>query len=654
MSNSITAFFKGRIGVAESVYQDDYGVVLALENISLPPVFDCYFNTVNEAESVSAIGRDYRVAIPNACLTRPGRVDVYIPAHETAYDSMVEYVVSFMVMGRARPADESRDRDRTALSEAVALLNHVDSTFDERIGEYFEQHFEAEQIGEAVDQWLDDHPEATTTVQDHSLSITKLTETALSKLSSDLYYSTDYHTIPGLMQLTAAETYALFDEFVSAGVLTKSSIGYASLAEPSTGDAEEDTTRPIYMYSWSRPAKDMGNFMSSRFNNPILLVSAIHGCEKLGIPALLTMLSDYVDGNPVVRSIFNNHDIDIIPVLNPYGYDVAIQTTIDNVEENIGRVNARGVDLNRNGNSLWAGTASGEGTYNYKGVAPYSECETRALRTVYSAKNYALLIDLHTLRYDSDDNIFGVLYSPSTIVRSLFCDTMQKLYDRIENFGFDLSETNSVGISGSVSPNPQYICDYNLTHNSDVYAMMLEFPRYNTVDGGKVIYPEVIQKIAADILVNFIDRALEILPAYAQSLQLTFEGTGRIKALEGSVFPTMPSDMSYGVVNENGDFRNTSVYRLVNKEPIDVVPGTYKLKIINTTGAPVTCAVYAYDPTDSTNYQSSAWNGDREHTIGTGKTKMYISIRSGTNPDWNFLDLNSYGRTITVLFIPVV
>lgn len=165
MSNEITAFFKGRIGVAESVYQYDYGMVLVIDGLDFTNDFDCYFSTSGEDEAIPAIGSDNRVAIPNDCLTRAGDVTLHIPLHTGENDSEVEYVASFKVIGRARPVDDGTEEEQSAVSKAIALLNHTNSSVIETIDQYLD-----ENAAESIQDWLDEHPEATTTVQDGSLT----------------------------------------------------------------------------------------------------------------------------------------------------------------------------------------------------------------------------------------------------------------------------------------------------------------------------------------------------------------------------------------------------------------------------------------------------------------------------------------------------
>ena len=175
MSNEITAYFKGRSGVAESVYQYDYGMVLVIDGIDFINNFDCYFSTMGEDEAIPAIGSDNRVAIPNDCLTRAGDVTLHIPTHTGENDREVEYVVTFRVIGRARPVDDGTEEEQSAVSQAIALLNHTNSSVIETIDAYLDENADS-----SIQEWLDEHPEATTTVQDNSLTTAKYKDASIS------------------------------------------------------------------------------------------------------------------------------------------------------------------------------------------------------------------------------------------------------------------------------------------------------------------------------------------------------------------------------------------------------------------------------------------------------------------------------------------
>ena len=137
-SNEIAVFFKGRVGVAESLYKYDYGIVLVLEGIAdLPSSFDGWYETQNSEEAIPVIGSNKRIAVPNACLDHAGKVTLHIPIHATANDSRVEYIVTFRVIGRARPDDFATPDQENAIATAMALLNNRYNSIPEEITEYY-------------------------------------------------------------------------------------------------------------------------------------------------------------------------------------------------------------------------------------------------------------------------------------------------------------------------------------------------------------------------------------------------------------------------------------------------------------------------------------------------------------------------------------
>ena len=68
--------------------------------------------------------------------------------------------------------------------------------------------------------------------------------------------------------------------------------------------------------------------------------------------------------------------VKIVPVQSPYSRRLA-EVGSGSCKER--RLNARGVDVNRNWDVLWATGAAGEGSSQYRGPRPFSEPETRAL-----------------------------------------------------------------------------------------------------------------------------------------------------------------------------------------------------------------------------------------------------------------------------------
>lgn len=198
MSNEITAYFKGRSGVAESVYQYDYGKILVIDGLDLPSIFEVHFANSGEDTSIMVIGQNNRVAIPDNCIEKTGTVTAYIYLHSGDNDGETEYLIKFGVIRRAKPdydEEEKKSWERAA-SKALAMLQNarkVNTPVDEYSQVYngipgqvlrtkgngatewvFEEMPTDEQTARAVAEWLDEHPEATTTVQDGSITGEKL------------------------------------------------------------------------------------------------------------------------------------------------------------------------------------------------------------------------------------------------------------------------------------------------------------------------------------------------------------------------------------------------------------------------------------------------------------------------------------------------
>lgn len=210
MSNTITAFFKGRVGVAEAVYQNDYGLVMNLDSLELPAHFDCYFSTLEQDEAIPAIGADGRVAIPNDCLTRAGNVTLHIPLHTGSNDSEVEYVVYFKVIGRARPVDDGTPVQMTAIEQALALLQNPIGNIEQIVNEALS--FTGETFAEMQEQLDADQTAFETQMETRANSFEtginsrqSLVETQFTNLSNNLVANsaeTLYNNVNGFMDGT--------------------------------------------------------------------------------------------------------------------------------------------------------------------------------------------------------------------------------------------------------------------------------------------------------------------------------------------------------------------------------------------------------------------------------------------------------------------
>jgi hypothetical protein len=106
-----------------------------------------------------------------------------------------------------------------------------------------------------------------------------------------------------------------------------------------------------------------------------------------------------------VTAIVDSRQIWIVPMVNPDGH-VYVETT-----DLMWRKNRRnngdgtfGVDLNRNYSYQWgyddAGSSPNGGDYNYRGTAPFSEPETRAVRDLVEAHQFVFCFTYHAYGND--------------------------------------------------------------------------------------------------------------------------------------------------------------------------------------------------------------------------------------------------------------
>ena len=167
MSNTITAYFKGRVGVAESIYRYDSGIVMVFDEIYLPAHFDCYFSVMGSDSAIASIGADNRVVIPDEVLENPGKIELHIPLHDGENSSRVEYVVYFKIIDRARPEDDGTPTQMTAIEQALALLQNPITNIEQIVNEALAFTGETfEEMQADLEEWKDDTEESLDTWKD--------------------------------------------------------------------------------------------------------------------------------------------------------------------------------------------------------------------------------------------------------------------------------------------------------------------------------------------------------------------------------------------------------------------------------------------------------------------------------------------------------
>ncbi|WP_280263268.1 M14 family metallopeptidase [Nocardia wallacei] len=143
----------------------------------------------------------------------------------------------------------------------------------------------------------------------------------------------------------------------------------------------------------------------------LLITCGQHAREWISVAVCMGLANRYADGystDPAIKRLIDTHPIDIVPLVNPDGYEYTF-TPDDptDPDHRMWRKNrsgpnrsgpCRGVDLNRNFDYNWseAGASDDPCDENYAGPSAFSEPETRALRGFIGPRNFGAAIDFHS------------------------------------------------------------------------------------------------------------------------------------------------------------------------------------------------------------------------------------------------------------------
>lgn len=133
MSNIIIAEFDNSNYILTSpVYQYDYGLVLKINGIDLPDVYEVHFSNLEfSGESETSIGNSKGVEIPNTYLTSGEYIYAWLFLHTGENDGEVEFKIEIPVRKRAKPNDEYTPEQETVIERAIALLNSLSNSVSE-------------------------------------------------------------------------------------------------------------------------------------------------------------------------------------------------------------------------------------------------------------------------------------------------------------------------------------------------------------------------------------------------------------------------------------------------------------------------------------------------------------------------------------------
>lgn len=124
--NITTAAFGGLREVTTApLWQWDYGQILEITGLDLPQAFEVHFsNSRKSGETVTQIGTNGAVTIPDMYLTSGADIYAFVFLHDGADDGETEYVIKIPVRERPEPSDlEPTPEQQDVITEAIAALN---------------------------------------------------------------------------------------------------------------------------------------------------------------------------------------------------------------------------------------------------------------------------------------------------------------------------------------------------------------------------------------------------------------------------------------------------------------------------------------------------------------------------------------------------
>ena len=126
--NVTKASFGGLREVTTSpLWQWDYGQILQITGLDLPQAFEVHFsNSRKSGETITQIGTNGAVTIPDMYLTSGADIYAFIFLHDGLTDGETEYVIKIPVRERPEPSDiEPTPEQQDVITEAIAALNQA-------------------------------------------------------------------------------------------------------------------------------------------------------------------------------------------------------------------------------------------------------------------------------------------------------------------------------------------------------------------------------------------------------------------------------------------------------------------------------------------------------------------------------------------------
>ena len=125
MTNIIEATFGGAtVCRTPPAYQYDYGQLLTFPDLDLPTAFECHFSNTERGTSVTQIGANNVVTIPDTMFQTGAYIYAWVFLHTGENDGETEYMAVIPILKRARPSDDTPSPvEQSAITQAIAALN---------------------------------------------------------------------------------------------------------------------------------------------------------------------------------------------------------------------------------------------------------------------------------------------------------------------------------------------------------------------------------------------------------------------------------------------------------------------------------------------------------------------------------------------------
>ena len=244
MSNIITVTFScgSTTASASGLWQYDYGQKLIFAGLDLPPAYEVHFANEGDTETITALGDETGVDIPDQFLLSGNAVRAWVFLHTGTEDGETMYAVRMPVNKRPEPSDiEPTPVQQDIITQAIAALNSaVEQTGQdvETTAGYMDRAEQAADRAEQSAQGVEDYAERAETAAESAeasaSSAGQSEQTATQSAQSALQAATQAGTSASQAQQAASDADQAATSAVSAAEQAETS---ATTAETKAAEA---------------------------------------------------------------------------------------------------------------------------------------------------------------------------------------------------------------------------------------------------------------------------------------------------------------------------------------------------------------------------------------------------------------------------------